>query len=263
MIIIKIFVDFEATQPYGEIIAFGAKAETGEEFFRYIKPQLSILTPMITELTGITAAILNVQGWLFDSVMRDFSDWCDDLEKMRYKLKFYSYGMADKQFLINSFPTLSSNNAINITSYIIATMKDYSENVTHFFNGSTSLIKAYNYFKEDKQQKHNALEDAKMLAEVFGEVQFAKPLDRYPFQKKEEEKFNWPTGIFYCKSQGKNTKEYEFNNSHLAVEWLIKNKIGIKRSAEVHRDRIAKNIMKAIRRKTTYMGYYWRRVKNV
>ena len=42
LIVMKIFVDFEATQPYGEIIAIGAKAETGEEFFHYVKPQLSV-----------------------------------------------------------------------------------------------------------------------------------------------------------------------------------------------------------------------------
>ena len=258
----KIFVDFEATQPYGEIIAIGAKAETGEEFFRYVKPQLSVLTPDITKLTGITQVMLDTQGWLFDSAMRDFADWCCNLEESIYKRRFYSYGTADVNFLAASFPALSTNKAINIVSHMMVTMEDYSENVALFFNGSTSLIKAYNYFEHEKQQKHNALEDAKMLAEIFGRVQFNKPLEEYPFKKEEETEFNWPTGTFFCKSQGKNAKEHRFNDSHRAVEWLIRNKIGPKRGNEVHRDRIAKNIMKAIKKKSTYMGYSWRRVKN-
>ena len=259
----KIFVDFEATQPYGEIIAIGAKAETGEEFFHYVKPQLSILTPDITKLTGITQTMLDTQGWLFDSAMRDFADWCYDLEESTYKQKFYSYGATDVNFLAASFPTLSTNKAINIVSYMMVTMEDYSENATLFFNGPTSLIKAYNYFEEEKRQKHNALEDAKMLANIFDRIQFNKPLDEYPFKKKEEINFNWPSGVFFCKAGGKNAKEHKFNDSHMAVEWLIKNRIGIKRRAEIHRDRIAKNIMKAIRKKSTYMGYSWRRIKNI
>lgn len=259
----KIFVDFEATQPYGEIIAIGAKAETGEEFFHYVKPQLSVLTPDITKLTGITQIMLDTQGWLFDSAMRDFADWCCNLEESVYKQRFFSYGASDIQFLAATFPTLSTNKAIYLASYMMVTMEDYSENTALFFNGPTSLIKAYNYFEHEKQQKHNALEDAKMLAEVFGKVQFNHPLDEYPFKKEEETEFNWPTGTFFCKSQGKNAKEHRFNDSHLAVEWLIRNKIGPKRGNEVHRDRIAKNIMKAIKKKSTYMGYNWRRVKNV
>ena len=259
----NIFVDFEATQPAGEIIAIGAKAENGEQFFEYVKPQFSIVTSEITKLTGITQELLEQKGQFFDDIMKKFNKWCNSLCIGRIYQHFYSYGAADKQFLINSFQSLNSDDAINLVSYMITTMQDYSKNVALFFNGSTSLIKAYNYFENEKEQKHNALEDAEMLAKVFDKVQFNTPLDKYPFAKEERENYNWPSGTFFCKGTGKNATEHRFNDSYMAVEWLIRNKIGVKKSAEVHRDRIATNIMKAIRRNSTYMGYNWRRVKNV
>lgn len=260
----NIFIDFEATQPEGEIIAVGAATEDGEQFFEYVKPQYSIVTPEITKLTGITQEILEQEGHLFNDVMYKFALWCDSIQPKRLFQKFYAYGNADVKFLKNSFQTLSSNDAINIASYMITTMQDYSEDVATFFNGSTSLIKAYNYFETEKEQKHNALEDAKMLADVFNNVHLKQPLAESPFiTTKNSITFNWPRGIFFCKGIGKNAVEHQFSDCRKAVEWLIRNKIGIARGNEVHRDRIAKNIMKAIRKNSTYMEYHWRRIKNV
>ena len=225
----NIFVDFEATQPAGEIIAIGAKAENGEQFF--------------------------------DDIMKKFNKWCNSLCIGRIYQHFYSYGAADKQFLINSFQSLNSDDAINLVSYMITTMQDYSENVALFFNGSTSLIKAYNYFENEKEQKHNALEDAEMLAEVFVKITDKEPLSENPFVERAIYNYTFPSGRFFCKGKGKNAKEREFGCIQEAIEWLINTNIAKDSRDAVHRDKMATKIMKAIRKNECYMNYKWRREK--
>jgi DNA polymerase III epsilon subunit-like protein len=146
---------------------------------------------------------------------------------------------------------------------MIATIKDYSIEVAKYFHGTTSLIKAFNYLKslEDKQ-KHNALEDAMMLAEVYSKTLHVEPLEANPFTTTPaESNFNFPNGRFYCKSAGKNAKEREFANIHDAMEWIIEHKINPNDRPNIRRDKMAMKIMIAINKKKTYMQYKWRRVK--
>jgi DNA polymerase III epsilon subunit-like protein len=176
----------------------------------------------------------------------------------------YVYGDSDVEFLKATLPNAKSEAAILITSIMIATIKDYSIEVAKYFHGTTSLIKAFNYLKslEDKQ-KHNALEDAMMLAEVYSKTLCAEPLEANPFATTTptECNYNFPVGKFYCKSTGKNAKEREFANIHDAMEWIIEHKIGQNERPNVRRDKMAVKIMIAIKKKKTYMQYKWRREK--
>lgn len=256
------YIDFEATQPEQEIISIGIVAGNGETFYSLIKPQFSSISQYITDMTGITPEMANKAN-SFDTIMSQVWHWCRKQEDNITLWSIYVYGDSDVEFLKSTLPNAKSEAAILITSIMIATIKDYSIEVAKYFHGTTSLIKAFNYLKslEDKQ-KHNALEDAMMLAEVYGKTLHAEPLEANPFATTSTEcGFNFPNGRFYCKSAGKNAKEREFANIHDAMEWIIEHKIGKNERSNVRRDKMAVKIMIAIKKKKTYMQYKWRRVK--
>lgn len=259
------YIDFEATQPEQEIISVGVVSERGDSFQAYVKPQFSKVSQFVTQLTGITQDMLN-QAEDLNLVFYDLYDWCHKQESFITKWNFFSYGDADIDFLKHSLQNIKGEKQLIISSIMIAKMKDYSKNVKKFFQGSVSLIKAFNFLKAiDSTQNHNALEDAKMLAEVFKKVESAdKPLQSYPFHignNATSQCYQFPIGKFYCKGIGKNATEREFVDIHNAITWLINNKMSADVRENVHRDRVAKKIMKAIRQKNTYMEYTWRRVK--
>ena len=52
------FIDFEAASPITEIISIGCVREDGKEFYSLVKPAEAIVSEKITELTGITSAML-------------------------------------------------------------------------------------------------------------------------------------------------------------------------------------------------------------
>lgn len=259
------YVDFEATQPEQEIISIGAVADNGATFYALVKPQFSSVSKYISDMTGITQEMLNEANSL-NVVLGDFSAWCYNQEKLLTSWRFYSYGDGDVEFLKHSLCNVIGEQQTIVAALMIAKMQDYSKKVTKYFRGTTSLIKAFNFLKElEKKQKHNALEDARMLAEVFSKVEYNEPLAMNPFittiyESKTEYKF--PSGRFFCKATGKNAKEREFPCVEAAIEWLIETNISKDARENVHRDRIATKIMKAIRKHSTYMGYKWRRDKN-
>ena len=259
----RIFLDFEATQPEQEIISIGACSDNHRTFYEMVKPQFSTVSKYITEMTGITNEDLET-AYDLDTALDDLFTWCYNQESNITKWHFYSYGEGDVDFLKHSLCNVKSQNSLIIASLIIATMQDYSKQVFNYFRGTTSLIKAFNYFKDlDNKQKHNALEDAEMLADVFMKINEQNPLDTNPFIEKRIEEINYtfPSGKFYCKSTGKNAKEREFYSIHEAMEWLIDLKIAQKDREMIRRDKMAAKIMKAVRKKDTYMQYLWRREK--
>lgn len=259
------YIDFEATQPEQEIISIGAVAENGKKFYSLIKPRFSKVSSYITEITGIKNIDLEYEHEL-NTIFDLFYIWCKEQEENLAKWHFYSYGDGDIDFLKHSFCNLTDEKPMIVASYMIATMKDYSKDVTKYFHGTTSLIKAFNYLKElDDKQKHNALEDAKMLAEVYSKISNKTPLEENPFKAAREEQeahYTFPSGRFFCKGLGKNAKEREFVDIHEAIEWIINTNIRIEDRENVHRDRMATKIMKSIRKHSNYMGYKWRRDKN-
>jgi DNA polymerase III epsilon subunit-like protein len=96
----KIFVDFEATQPGNEIIEIGAVAETGEEFHTYVRPRNSKITPFIEKLTGITQETVD-RAPSPQSAFDRFREWIyTNLRTYNYSdIEFIAYGDSDKLFL--------------------------------------------------------------------------------------------------------------------------------------------------------------------
>ena len=258
------YIDFEATQPEQEIISIGVVADNGMTFHSLVRPQFSSVSKYISDMTGITQEDVE-KAYDLNIVMADFYSFCYTQEPSLAKWKFYSYGDSDVEFLKHSLRNVFGENPLIITALMIATMKDYSKDVTKYFHGTTSLNKAFNYLKElDNKQKHNALEDAKMLAEVYSKISNQAPLEENPFKATREEQeahYTFPSGRFFCKGLGKNSKEREFADIHEAIEWIINTNIRIEDRENVHRDRMATKIMKAIRKQNNYIGYKWRREK--
>lgn len=255
------YVDFEATQPEQEIISIGVVAENGESFYTLVKPQFSTVSKYITDMTGITNEMLENSMDLNNALFKLYF-WCQIQEYYKSNWHFYSYGDNDVDFLKNSLCNVHDDFALVVASLMIATMKDYSTTVREYFRGTVSLIKAYNYLQDlENKQRHNALEDAKMLAEVFAKTANKEPLETNPFVEKKIVNYTFPSGKFFCKTTGKNAKERAFYNIQEAMEWLINNHINKESRAQVRRDKMAVKIMKAIKKKDTYMGYKWRREK--
>lgn len=270
----KFFIDFEATQPENEIISIGVVAENGATFHTYVKPQFSKLTQYITNLTGIEEEDLesapNIETafiLMYHWIRRQSPRVCtiDD--------EFYCYGSSDKIFVENTLLYLHEYNARTLGAILYAYMKDASVIVGKYFNGNPSLINAFNYLKEQEgKQRHDALEDAKMLQYVFTAVKDAAPLDCNPFKEVANNIPNseglgvakvdyvFPHGKFYCRA--KKTQAWtEFEDIHEAIDWLIKTTVIKSQWDKVHRDRMAVSIMKAIKNNSQYNGKYWKRVK--
>lgn len=258
------YIDFEATQPEQEIISIGAIADNGTTFHSLIKPQFSSVSKYISDMTGITQSDVE-KAYDFNVVMSDFYAFCYNQESNLAKWNFYCYGDSDVDFLKHSLCNIYGENSLVITAIMIATMKDYSKEVSKYFHGTTSLIKAFNFLEEiEKKQRHNALEDAKMLAEVYSKIEGKNPLNENPFIlqiREEETNYKFPSGRFFCKAAGKNAKEREFFCIEEAIEWLIETNIAKDARESVHRDKMATKIMKALRKNERYMGYKWRRDK--
>lgn len=260
----RFYIDFEATQPEQEIISIGAVCENGATFYSLVKPQFSSVSKYITDMTGITQEMVNGAPTL-NTVLGDFSAWCYNQEKLLTSWRFISYGDGDIDFLKQSICNVIGEQQTIIASIMIAKMEDYSKKVAKYFCSTVSLIKAFNYFKElETKQNHNALEDAKMLAMVVEKVEGTKPLEASPFHVGQTTKvcYTFPSGKFFCKMPG-DKKERSFVDIQDAITWLINNYINKNSRDTVHRDRIAVKIMKAIRKNNTYMGYKWRREKNL
>ena len=103
-----------------------------------------------------------------------------------------------------------------------------------------------------------------ILADIFAKIYDKAPLTANPFKAIREEQeahYTFPSGRFFCKGLGKNSKEREFADIHEAIEWIINTNIRIEDRENVHRDRMATKIMKAIRKQSNYIGYKWRREK--
>lgn len=259
------YVDFEATQPEQEIISIGVYSDNKESFYALVKPQFSKISKYITDMTGITNEMVE-DRYDLDTAFNDLYVWCANQETNLNEWHFYSYGDGDVDFIKHSMCNIQTQRPLIIASIMVATMKDFSKDVTRYFHGTTSLIKAFNFLKDlEDKQKHNALEDAKMLADIFVKIYDKAPLAANPFvlqAREDEANYKFPSGRFFCKATGKNAKEREFPCVEAAIEWLIETNISKDAREKVHRDKMATKIMKAIRKHGTYMGYKWRRDKN-
>ena len=254
----KFYIDFEATQA-SEIISIGCVTETGATFRSLVKPQFSFISPYISQLTHITNELLKNENTL-DFVFNQMYDWAVNLCPSILDWEFLAYG-TDEDFVKASLSNIHTEHSMILAAMMIAKMQNGAKEAKHFFHGTISLIHAFNHVENVKrEQRHDPLEDAIMFQKVYEYMQENEPLEEHPLHNGPVD-YRSPSGKFYCKARGKNAKECEFETCEEAITWLINNVMRPKEPEKVHRDRIMTNIMKAVRGKSMYCGYKWRRVK--
>lgn len=164
----KFFIDFEAMQYSEYIISIGCVSETGKEFSTLVKPPVKKkMTSFMTALTDITDEMLATApnsdaAFLFlMEFVKDES--CGDVPE------YYCYGSNDAGFIERTLHKMNNFYAIAFAQSIMGNLHDYSNDVKEYFNNfkdnAPSLFKTYLFLtnKDDDKQKHEALEDARML----------------------------------------------------------------------------------------------------
>lgn len=259
----RFFLDVEATQPENEIISIGVVTENGESFYSLVRPSFSEVSPLVAELTGIGeelkwASEINV-------VLKYLNKWILARCGSYIDAQFYSYG-EDIYYFKATLPMVETEKGFQCMVAIIAKLEDASKKVFKYFQGTISLINAYNYINAtDYEQAHNALSDAQMLREVIHYIEENDPLEARPVfltagHSAGEITGELPHGTFYISNSKKSKSTMRLGDINDAIDWVIQ---GLNESERelVHKNRVALKIMKAVRKKESYCGMYWSREK--
>ena len=163
------YLDFEATRFSNRIISIGCVAGTGETFETYVNPgDKKKVDRFITELTGITNEMLvdAPNADIAFKMLYDFIEANSDGEAPAY----YVYGNSDVDFINSTLRHMSDTQACVCAQAIAGNLIDYASVVKKFFVAKSDLAlrKVYMLIQEQKElvQKHDALEDARMLETV-------------------------------------------------------------------------------------------------
>ena len=252
----KYFIDFEASQFAEEIISVGCVDEDGRSFYSLVRPRKPRkVTDFITKLTGITREeILNAP--IADEVFTSFFEWLGK----DCVLQFLCYGDCDRRFATNTIGGVSDFRAQLGLSLIIANLSDFSVDLRKHFKmkRTIGLAKAVSYYRgEEVLQRHNSLDDARYLREVYF-ASLSEVIDACPF--KEEVR---PAPA--VRHTGKRSVcavrddfEKTFATCGKAADWIadtqLKRKLTIK-----EKQNISNKISLAIERAKPYNGYTWTR----
>ena len=254
----RYFIDFEASQFAEEIISVGCVDESGRSFYSLVRPKKpKKVTDFITKLTGITRGeVLSAPE--ADEVFARFYDWLDKSEA----LKFYCYGDCDRRFALNTVGAVTDFSAQTALSLIIANIVDFSVELRRHFKmkRSIGLAKAVSYYRgEEIVQRHNSLDDAVYLREVFFRSR-SEVIDKCPF----EEELPSPADIVHTGKRSvvalRDELEITFASCGKAAEWLSQTQLKKKLTVR-EKQNISNKISLAMERDKPYSGFIWRRNK--
>lgn len=245
----KFFLDFEAVRFSNRIISIGCVAENGATFYSLVKPGKKKIDKFITELTGITNEML-ADAPNADEAFNAFMDYLEannDNEAPEY----YCYGDSDAAFLMHTIQHMEDTRACVCAQAVAGNLIDFAATVKKFFvvKNDLALRKVYMLIqsKTELVQKHDALEDAKMLQNVVQNLEtkchpedrttiLAMPSQPKPKTKKAPTMFQewnavpkWEANtradehswMFKCKDQHSGDIKY-FNSAGTAALWVIK-----------------------------------------
>ena len=257
----KYFLDFESTQHAQRIISIGCVSEKGDKFHTYV--QLSgkdKISKVITELTGITKEILKEKGVSADEAFANLASFVDATRNDEMP-EYYCYGDCDSMFCKNTTKYMTNLTSMTYALYLARTMIDFGKTVKSFFKTQTpfGLKKMYTFLCEQEvQQKHDALEDATMLADVVEKFEKFKvedaaaiaaiPSNKIRFGKKAPALFvSWPQDKWAADTGAKKNTPYKytvtagthekyFKDMDTLVMWIIRymtTGVSIKNDAQV------------------------------
>jgi inhibitor of KinA sporulation pathway (predicted exonuclease) len=265
------FIDFEATQFTNEIISIGCVAENGDTFYSKVRAEGKI-TPFITNLTGLTQEEINLSPSA-DQVFLEFYYWITKYFTDGIP-KFYVFGNSDMNFLTSTIKYIQEPLANVGICIIIGNLIDFSKSIKNKFKlcQDISLIKIIEYYLEKPiEQKHNALEDALFLQQVFNFVkEDTRPHGPFPsnyytinstISKKQtlpsEKTINSFKGQIVLKDK---IIQKTFPSIKEATNYII-SQIEEKNRDKVIPNNIAKKIAHAITSKKKYCNYKWSVIK--
>lgn len=265
----KYFIDFEATQYSEEIISIGCVREDGETFYSLVRPIDSKITPFITNLTGITADMIE-KAMSPDTVFELFYDWLlTDKEGIP---DFFVWGNSDVDFLRHTFRRTTSMKARIAIGYVTGSIIDYAKKFCKKVKiDNCALIKAYNTLIDvNAVQTHNALDDAMMLAKVYQSAESIPVIDLREkmasvIVKKTNSKENTPKAWNHCGFPSgtvcivrKKIPTMVFDNISDAATWLINTKIQEDQRDKISHGNVQNKLSHAIASGKQYFGYNWR-----
>lgn len=251
------FIDFEATQHSGEIISVGCVDENGRQFYTCVRPhRRGELTGFITELTGITKADLEAAPTA-DKAFEDFYDWLDHSEPAH----FFCYGNCDKIFIRSTLNYINSFTAQSALSVIAAGLTDFTGEVKRHFGlkREIALIKVIEYYHgEPTVQRHNSLEDAIWLKEIYernGDEVAECPFPEYARDNNQNQQSFKPK--VFAERDG---ERIPFRSFAKAAEWVITTLMppDIEMTARL-KSAVCNRIILAIQRGRKYYGVVWKR----
>lgn len=264
----KYFIDFEATQFSEEIISVGCVREDGETFYSLVHPVDSKITPFITNLTGITAEMVET-AMSPDAVFEKFYDWM--LTDNIGMPDFYVWGNSDVDFLRHTFRRTVSMKARIAIGYMSGSIINFAKRFCKKIDAENcALIKAYNTLVDAEAiQTHNALDDAVMLAEVYrvySEIstnELKEKMSAVILKKKtnSEQKKAWnhcgfPVGTVCIVK--KKIPIYVFENVAAAADWLVENEVQPDQKDTISKENMKNKIRHAYASGKPYFGYNWR-----
>ena len=193
----KFFMDFEATRFSNRIISIGCVAENGSTFSTLVHPGKKKVDKFITELTGITNEMLE-NAPSADQAFLDFYDFVVsnfDEEPPEY----YVYGNCDSSFLHATARKMTIPKAIIFAQALAGNLIDYASTVKQFFvaKNDLALRKVYMLVQDERDlvQKHDALEDARMLCTVVEHLhEKCKPEDKETIMSMPSQPKPFPRG---------------------------------------------------------------------
>lgn len=246
------FIDFEATQFNNEIIAVGCICEDGRVFYSLVRSNKKI-TSFITKLTGITTKEIQ-QAEEPEIVFEKLWSWCSTDPKPH----FYCYGTTDKNFVRHNFQINKNFKAAAMLSYLYLDLEDYTPHVREHFGlcKPIGLQKVYNYCTNNTNiQKHNALEDAIMLKDVYNYIQ-THPVEKDIFIEYQTEVPN--SAPVYKVSRWRDGELLEeYNSMADAVNWCFAQMPEAIRT-KIKPKTVREGIKQSQKRKKRYRDYRWK-----
>ena len=278
------FIDFEATQFDENIINVGCVCENGESFSSLVKPhRIKNITKFITDLTGITREMVE-EAPSADEVFYELWRFICSTNTYGGAPKFYCYGDSDGHFIERTVHHMGRLDSIACAMMIKGLMVDYSTEVSEYFH-SDRAFSLRNVFclvnREEIIQKHDALEDAKMLQTVVENLKsMCAPTDvetlcLIPSQKKPKKNGGLPVPTYYshwtkkkawtgitdgnennwtykCTNNDNNKTQY-FNSYEMATLWFLRYFAGHRKgnqsrrpSSQEHRNEVSDIIQKSL-----------------
>lgn len=256
----KYFIDFEATEYSNEIISIGCVDENGREFYSLVQPhKIEKLTEFITDLTGITTEDLQNAPTVNDA-FSEFYNWLDKSDKVR----FFVYGNSDKIFVKRTLKYATDFYAQCSLGLMRSNLINFSKDVNNHFliSCDISLIKIVEYYRGEKiQQRHNALDDAYYLKEIYENMQnddIAEcPFPEYQLDLTVKNSKNNPKEI--CKLEAiRGNITMTFPSYKKAADWVMQ--ILIPKSAVITdktKSKVCNNIRVSIEKDKLYCGFKW------